>query len=107
MAEQEVRRNEAEQDKAKAQEDVGVLAGCNVEHGDEHKEQHQGRAQVLLEHDDQKRNGPHDQHRHQCAQVGNGEGPQLVREVREHFAVLSQIGCQEHHDADLRQLAWL
>ena len=107
VAEQEVCRHETQCHKDKADEDVGVLARCHVQHGHKHEEQHQSRAQVLFEHDNQQCDGPHEDHGNQRAHVGHAERAHLVVEHGKHLAVLRQIGCQKYYDADLRQLARL
>ena len=65
-----------------------MLPGGHVEHGDEHEEQDQSRAQVLFEYDNQQGHGPHDDDGNQRTHVGYTEGPQLVIEDGKHLAVL-------------------
>ena len=98
MAEQEVYEYEAYGNHQKADDDVGMLASGHVEHGDEHEEQDQRRAQVLFEHDNQQGHCPHDDDGNQRAHVGHAEGPQLVVEDGKHLAVLRQVCCQEDND---------
>ena len=107
MAEQEVYEYEAYGNHQKADDDVSMLAGGNVEHGDEHEEQDQSRAQVLFEYDDQQGHCPHDDDGNQCAHVGYAEGPQLVVEDRKHLAVLRQVCRQEDDDTDFCKLTRL
>lgn len=107
MAEQEVYEYEAYGNHQKADNDVGVLAGCHVEHGNEYKEQDQRRAQVLFEHDNQQGHRPHDDDGNQRAHVGHAEGSQLMVEDGKHLAVLRQVCCQEDDDTDFCKLTRL
>ena len=49
-------------------EEAGLM-GAAVQHDDEHGEQHEGQAEVLLQHHDDKGEGPHDDERQQRRQA--------------------------------------
>lgn len=55
--------------------EVELLPRGHIQHDDEHGEQYQGEAEILLQHDDDEGERPHDDEREQGARLGSHSGP--------------------------------
>ena len=86
---------------------VELLPRGHIQHDDEHGKQHQGEAEVFLQHDDDEGERPHDDEGQKGGEARQPQRPHLPREHREHLAVGGQVGGDEEHDENLRQLAGL
>ena len=73
----------------------------------EHREEQQGRPEVLLDDHDRQGDGPHGDHRGEVRQGREAERPDLRRFLDEERAILRQVPRQEDDQQDLDELGRL
>ena len=95
VREQKIQRHRGNACQKQAYDQVKLSSAGEIQHGDEHEEEHQRAAQVLLEHHNDNGNRPHEQQGQQRAHVGQLERSHAPREHREHFAVAGKVARQE------------
>ena len=101
MAEQLIGHDAAEDEENEPDDRVERLAGREEEHREEDPEEEHGRAHVLLEDHHEHRNDPHGHDRHEVRHRRHRERPDAALGVRQHLAVLLEVGGEEDHKQDL------
>ena len=79
----------------------------HVQHGHEHGEEHQRRAQIMLHDQHAHRHDPHHDDRPKILDARQLQAQHLLATDRQLVAVVIQVGGEEKREEQLRELAWL
>ena len=107
MAEHAGRGDRAYGERDEADDDPASAPGGRVQHCDEHREEHQRRAQIALHDEHAHRDQPHHDDRTEVLDAGQLESQHLLASHSELVAVVEQVGGEEEREEQLGEFGGL
>ncbi len=107
VAEDVRRRHGAHGERDETDENPAFASRGDIQHGDEHREEHQRGAQIVLHDEHAHRHDPHHDDRPQILDARKLETEHLLAADRELVAVVEQIGGEEERQEQLGELTRL